>query len=524
MVANYIHFSQDDEQTTIQVIDYFLVNYVGWYRHFTVTDTSTDRDYVWISDGEPDRAGNTNPRIIRLKSSGASNEIQFIAYETFTDASTFTGEITNTTNFVIPIVTLNNCWVVADKERVLVGIGIGEDSSFAPAYFGRLDSLFDPIKDPYPNAVRGTAFNTYDWNESTTNIDWYCIGPAGGERQYFLSTATTMASINRHARNNEYIAFQQFLYTNTTPGQYEIRGYPRGAYQVSDDLSHQTFITLASGVHMVFKGHQAGSNTDNSAWAFGPLKDPRIADPYEMPGPYPVVDYKYRGFVLEEGVFALWRAANLESGVLQDDTGMHKVVAVSGTSFVISPMGGAINLNGTTTFFTGKAPIAAEVLTGDWTTEISFNPDTIPSVSGTLIECGSVGTAPANNTLLGIALISGSNVSVYWDSSPTNRITVTISGGYVDTARWNYLAVVKDTYLDLPRVSLWHAGFGDHKPVFYGSTSVPTTCSGGSLAQWYIGKKPESNSYYDGKIEEIRISDRAKNPSELTASFRRVRL
>ena len=76
-----------DEQAYAVNLDTFLVNVVGWYRVHTFSDTGSNRDYVYKSEGE---APGYQPVVIRVR--GVSSNVQYDTYNTWNDdAGTGTG-------------------------------------------------------------------------------------------------------------------------------------------------------------------------------------------------------------------------------------------------------------------------------------------------------------------------------------------------------------------------------------------------------------------------------------------------
>lgn len=527
MVANYTQFFCTNEQEVVRNLDNFLVNYVGWYRLDTISDVAnSNRDYVWISDGEPDQAGNTNPRIIRVH--GQGNSIRFSAYSTYINSSTYTGEIFDAIETVVTIGQDIRATVIADKERLLILLSNNASTSFAPAYVGRILSLYTVAQDPYPNAVRVSSSASEDWNESDLSLQWLALAPSGNQRPYELTTASGyIQTTGQCKRNNDFMAFSQILYTDDTIGDYELRGYPRGCYQVSDHFSHRSFLALSSGIHMVLRG-SPGGNFESTSWAYGPLKDYRIADPFAIPDSGPVIDYRYRGFVTEGSTVSHWRPNTTVSGYLLHD--LVQLSTLSGTStscppLVRSPMGLAFDFNGTNQYLSGTGAYSYPTLSGSWTCELSINPDIIPSGVSPLIEFGAPGVGSANNTLLSIGITTSSGVIVSWQNELGTVISGTVSGPFISTDRWQYLAVRKNLVSSgVQNVDIWHAGFGDHLPVLRGSFTLNSNAADGSDSLWYVAATPELDKYYNGKIDEIRVSSTVRTYEEMLSSLRRVKL
>lgn len=526
MVANYTQFIATDEQEVIRNIDNFLLNYVGWYRLDTITDTATDRDYVWISDGEPDQAGNINSRIIRIR--GQGNAVRFMCYSTYTNSITNTGLIFDATDSILSISIDIKVIIIADKERLVIFGNNSSSSSFSPSYVGRILSLFTVAQDPYPNAVRSSSAQAEDWDESASTIQWYALTPSATQRRYKLTNSNNYVdAAAQNTRDNSCMAFSQLLYTDATAGDFEIRGYPRGCYQVAQHFSHRGFITLASGVHIVLRGHVGGTNNFNTtSWVYGPLKDYRIANPFLLPTTGLDIDYHYRGFITEASTVSHWRSAEgINSSTIRDFTGISTLTKYNGPQTTLSPLGGAVDFNGITQYLKGPGSTTYTLLPNSWTCELVINPDTIPVGGSHLIEFGSTSSGTANSSLLSIAITTNSGINVGWQDNSLIAISGTVNGPFINTNRWQYLAITKHYVSSGTQdISVWHAGFGNHEPVLRGSFTLNSNCYDGNDSQWYIAATPELTKYYDGKIDEIRISSTVRTYEEMLTSMKRVKL
>lgn len=522
MVATFTTFTAATEQDVVTLLDSFLQNHVGWYRADIISNTATDRDYVWVSDGEPDQWQNSNKRYIRVRAT--SDQLRFYAYSTYTNSSTFTGEIFNASNTVFgsqsstAIIT-----VIADKERVLLA-SHNSTGIFAPCYMGRLNSMYTVAQDPFPNAVRGDSSQVGDWHESTTRNQWYAYTPSSTLRLYKLTTSTGAAEAVPNVRNQTYTIFNQLLYSDASVGDTEIRGYVRGCYQISNRLGHFSYLTLASGTHLVYKG-----NDMTTAWAYGPLTDPRIGDYNRIPPVTATVDYVYRGFLLTGDVVVSWWRFDTDSlATVVDETGINNLTIVGTPSLVASPLNNALEFNGTSHYATGSGDLdVSTAFTGELTCEVLFMPNSLPVSIATLLEYGSPGESlPSDNTLLNVAITSNGNVRVSWEDFLQADIvrTTSVVGGFIKASFWNYLAVVKILESSTYRVEIWHASFGDHEPVLRQVfTGVPAAFDGEN-ADWYVATSSSLTDFFGGKVDGIRISSGAFTREEVIASARRVRL
>lgn len=526
MVANYSTGYASDEQEYILAMDDFLVNHVGWYRIDTISDTASNRDYVWMSDGEPDWSDNSFPRIIRMR--GQSNFIYLYAYETYTNSSTFTGQIHNATYTLIQDMTTGIWYTfIGDKERFISRhrhSNVG--STFhAPSYVGRIRSLFNEGFVPYPNWVKGCRYTNAEWGGVGAEDRSFSYSPTEVQRySYILNLSGLSDGDTPNHRNEKYVAIPANTYSSENSADYFLPGQPRGVYQVSRLLQQEAFITLASGTHKVMK--DGGSLY---TWAYGPCTDPRIGDINRIPPVYAQVDYNFRGFVTDVNTLANWRFDSDSSGVYIDQTGEYNLIPANSPPLSNSPLVQSVDFNGTTHSATVSGTVATpSALTGEWTCELVFKPDTIPgSGKDTIIEFGtdSDGTE-SENTLLSISLAPSGNINVLWerDAAGTDESNTTI-GDFILADRWNYVAVVKKSVgggnYD---VQVWHSSFGDHNPVLRETFSSIINSTGGADSFWYVGTDSSLTNYYDGTIDAVRIQKEVLLEPSIKSSLYRVRL
>lgn len=522
MVANYYRFSTNSEQDALTQIDWFLVNCVGWYRIDTISDTSSDRDYVYTSDGERDQHGNPYPRIIRLRANG--NNIYHYSYDTYTDSTTYTHEIysSSATNgtliYNIPgnlVVT-----VIADKERVMVAVERDNAGTwFVPTYVGRLTPLYGPDVDPYPNAVKGTTRSHHEWHENDN--PFWAYTKQGDALRTFSSTTSFTKNLadcgGPCSRNNKFFAASLLLYETVT-GDSELRGFPRGAYCVNEKLAHRNLLTLASGTHIVLK-----SRFPSGAWAYGPLIDSRNGDIFGVPDPTPQIDFNYRGFTTPASAVANWRLDELVSGEYPDQTGNYNLSPSGSPVLVDSPLGNGLSFNGSSQYLSASGDAgSAAALNGEWTAEIVFNPADV-STTQTLLCYQGPGETESENNLLTIS-ISGSDVVVAWETGAGTDVSNATTSDFLVVDRWNYLAVVKKENGSFYDISIWHQSFGDHEPYLVETFSSVAGSTGGDASSWAVASDSSGSNYFEGVIDGVRVTSSALTFEEVRDSAFRVRL
>jgi hypothetical protein len=526
MVSNYSTGYAADEQEYILAMDDFLVNHVGWYRIDTIADTGTDRDYVWMSDGEPDWADNIYPRIIRMRGNG--NYVYLYTYETYTDSVTFTGEVYNVTYTRIQDM-ITGIWytLIGDKERFINrhrSSGLGT-SYHAPSYLGRIKSEFDSSLVPYPNLVKGCRYVNSEWGGVGVDDRSYSYSPTGVLRYSYIYSFSSLADSDiPNSRNGKYGSFPANTYSSENSSDYFLPGQLRGCYQVSRLLQQESFLTLASGTHKVMK--DGGSL---HTWAYGPCTDPRIGDINRIPPVYAQVDYDFRGFVTNVNTLANWRLDSDTTGVYVDQVGEYNLTPLNSPTLSNSPLVQSVVFDGSTQSATVSGTVAtSSALTGEWTCEVMFKPDTIPgSGKDTIIEFGtnSDGTE-AENTLLSVSLAPSGNINVFWErgAAGTDESNTT-TGDFILVDRWNYVAVVKRSVgggnYD---VEVWHSSFGDHNPVLRETFSTISNSTGGADSFWFLGVDASLTDFYGGSVDAVRVQKEALSEESIKSSLYRVRL
>lgn len=519
MVANYTSFLASDIQDCLVKIDDFLINHVGWYRLDTVSDTSSDKDYVYESDGERERASNANKRIIRLRAQ--SSVFRFYAYETYTNSSTHTGELFDISDTRFANITdEHRCRVTADKERVIISVDDNSTDRYV-AYIGRVDSFYDESLDPYPNMVRGQLSASYDWFDSFAT--YYAMDHDGNEREYKLTTAFDLVYAGGpNPRNQQFYFTSPTLYYDGTFGYYELRGKVRGVYQCAEKrLSHGTFVTMASGTHLVQK-----TTDEADAVSIGPLTDPRIGDPDRVPPAVAEVDFDYRGFSTDGSTLANWRL-NDDSVTIADQTGNYGLSTTGSPTFTNSPLEKSLTLNGSAQYASGSGDSAAETnLKGEWTVEAIFRPSSEPTVAQAIVCYTANGETEADNSLMSVYRLNGGEIRVYWEKDAGTDVTNdTSSSPASDISYWHHVVVIKKDNGSNYDIEVWHGSFNDHDLQLITTFTNVDNATGGGSSQWYIGRDPTDSSFdFDGDIDSVRVSSVARTASEIKDEYKRVRL
>ncbi len=557
MANEYRTWYATTEQNWVTRFDSFLANVVGWYRAYTYNDSSTNRQYSWVSEGELDDA--RPARLIHTQ--GASNEIRldcmlFGTYNFVTGAfgtpyvgSSFSAELRFMT---VP----GRCRGVANKDRAVI---IAETSASArySGYLGFINSFYSAADDPHPYLVRGQIASNNDW---TSNTNLRSLRSDGVEAAHTLNFSSAMTKEGYpNPRNGQFSFFNPMLYyTGSTPF-YEVRGRLNGAFYCDPGrLGNGSFVQIGDDFYLVHK-----TTDEADAMAFGPVStDQQIPQEVVQLGfpnfPYLKADYTDRGLGLEpasDGTLALWRfdTGHLDGyayssgdtlpvpSLYGDEAGTYDLTPQNSLTSVESRLREAADFNGSTQYATATGDVAVSTaLNDEWTFECVFKPDTIPTggSKATLLHFGSIGDGvAAENDLLKVSITAAAgatpnafnvelgNIEVFWENGTGTDVSNTTTADLVQQNRWNYLAVVKTENGPNYDIQVWHCSFGDHLTATVKTTfSGVANSSGGSTSDWFAGVDAVLSDYYDGQIDDTRITKRALTSDEVAANCRRAML
>lgn len=255
MPGHYSHSASASAYQAVGFIINFLVSTVGWEVVQDVTNSSPVRDVVLLSPGELE-VPNGFPIYIRLQST--TDRIFLFTYETFTNVSINTGEVTDVTYGAV--YTTSNAQgfelrVVADLERVIINIALYTGTNSYTGYVGRITSYHRANEHSHPNIVKGTTSVGYDWYSSINNS--WMLGPTGAKQHYYaikpLSDAALLA-VSGSARNGDIsLAALVLVNTDADPQKSELVGEPRGLYHLSRHVSQTDhFLNINGDIYVVF--------------------------------------------------------------------------------------------------------------------------------------------------------------------------------------------------------------------------------------------------------------------------------
>lgn len=262
------HFMKIPIHTEQEAVDYmakFLVRTVGWSVVDNRANSSTDRDIVLSSSGEPSTT-NHNTRYIRFR--GTSNDIVLFTYETYPNFAGATGEVSEPTYGLVNCAGICHLTVVADLERVFFHIEEDTGERYF-GYIGRIDSYYDPIDHPYPNLIKGMQQGSYDFFYTATPRNQFMRRQDGTISNYVVTRLLTNVHIKAmgvSSRDGTPTAFQFPISFTGVEGQQEYVGHHRGIYALAHNTAqHGDFIKIKGRVYYVFQ-----ANGDWS-WCAGPV-------------------------------------------------------------------------------------------------------------------------------------------------------------------------------------------------------------------------------------------------------------
>jgi hypothetical protein len=253
----------ETEQDFVSALHTFLTSDLsGWTRVEIVSDTSSDRDYAWSSDGEnPD---DNDTIYIRLR--GYDNYLYNYGYITYTDSLTNTGELFDTNYTRINTNGYGfRYWIYGNADFVCYTIKNSNDSKAYTGYLGLIRSYYEPENDVLPLLVKGQYGSTYGW--SSSNTCYMHNATTSGEDYFTAYTWWTTLQYDQGLRSDEALVIPVIL-VNTNAGDHEVRGEPYGVYQVNGDrVADFAPVLSASGVFVCAKVN----NTNSTSYIYGPV-------------------------------------------------------------------------------------------------------------------------------------------------------------------------------------------------------------------------------------------------------------
>ena len=539
------------EQDVVPPTSSLLCNLVGWYLIGVTTDTTSDRNYIFLSEGEEDDG--YAPRMLQVR--GNSNYIYmrlpiYGAYNFFTGAW---GEpnLNSGVTYINSQSDPERCAVFASKDRVVITTQPSTMTTWF-LYSGFMDSFYSPTDCPSPVFVAGQHYHS-----SSLSSNVFALNFANAEIQVNVSTGASITDNGApNVRDGSYCFFNPIVYYNGDGIYKELHGRMKGCYMANYyAYAYGSYVQIGNDYYYIFK-----SEPPAEAIAIGPVNDyGTLPTDFIRLGflntAYLKIDYTYLGFVWDDDTLALWRFDTGHLGnylygsgatlpvpsVYGDETGIYTLLPKNGMTSVESRLREAADFDGAGDYVTGAGSATVSgVLNGSCTYEFVFKPDTIPTGSGiaTLFQYGSDTSGNESlNDLMCIDIVAASgttpndmnvelgNISLSWEYEIGSKVRLATASDFVQQDRWNYLAVVKVVSGPSCAISIWHCSFGDHRvPKLKKYVAGLDNSTGGDTSSWYMGAAASLANFYDGQLDDTRIMTRALTDEELLASCRRAML
>lgn len=529
----------------------FLVNVVGWYLAYIHSDTPSDRNYCFVSEGEEDDGFPV--RIVGFRG-GSSNSLEMDCFVYgqygFTDGSTGSYYVGDALYFLSAPTRYRS---VASKDRFCV-FTYPDGGSRRVGCCGFFNSFYGVEDDPAPCWVHGQY---YSYNDFFASVRTRLLRTDNVEIKgsYYVDTVCTDEGYP-NPRNGKFSFFNPILYYNDG-GISEVRGRLKGIYYGKPDrLAYGSFVSINDEYYLVHK-----TNDEDDAILCGPVNDmgtvPTSIVQLGFPS-YPTLeaDYSVRGMVkedTEDGTLAFWR---FDTGYLNDyiygsgqtlpvpityidEAGSYSLEAQNGMVSVESRLREAADFDGASDYATtaGSATVSG-ALNGEWSMECVFMPGAIPTGIdvATFLHYGSDSEGnESENTLFQISLVAASgttpdeynvergNIDIRWEYGTSGDVRLCTAGDFVQQGRWNYLAITKVENGSEYDVSIYHCSFGDYcAPSLKLTFTGVTNSTGGDSSYWFFGTDASLTNYYTGQIDDTRITKRALTFAEITTSCARA--
>lgn len=264
-IYEYNYGTCDTEQDFITEVSSFMVSTLGgWEIIDTISDTSTNRDYVWKSPGEDP----SNYRDIYVRMRGENNNIYLYGYGLWESTTAYWQELYNASYTFVPTWTSGlRYWMYGNKDFICFITLYYVGGTTRVGYLGLIESSYVPTDDPYPLLCRGQSQDYYTWHSS--NYQYMHAPVASGEQIYYAINWDTLLDVDIGLRDDRLLLLPPVL-VNKTASNNEVRGRPYGVYQVSGNRAPSMApITSASGVFLGFR--DGSSSYSNRHYVYGPV-------------------------------------------------------------------------------------------------------------------------------------------------------------------------------------------------------------------------------------------------------------
>ncbi len=245
-------------------LDVFLVDTIGWSRHYTITSGEADRDRVYHNN-----AGTTGDYgHIYARWRGYSEQLFNYGYSYYSsNGLVYYGLMGNGAVNVNPGTSASGCayWFMGDLDTVWVITRHSVSGTYFASSTGYCQTYYEcPAIDYLPMYVAGQISDSADF--STDRVFMY-NSISGTEFFNAQNTSQLVRFGAPQARDNSYFGMPISM-VNDAATRYEIRGELPGIRQIwgADFLSEDLITASGIGTYLVIKH---GNLTDNTM-AYGP--------------------------------------------------------------------------------------------------------------------------------------------------------------------------------------------------------------------------------------------------------------
>lgn len=268
----------NDEQHLLYQLGFFITGAVkGWRHSKTITDTASDLDVVYYTDGSA--PGSYDRLWVRLRAN--ADNIVASSLSWFDPATNtgydYIGNAVDSTE--LPTGTSSGIyWFAANKDVVHIVVD-HLDGNIRHGGFGLLNSYYTRQEDPKPFFVFGQTAQGQKFSETRLHSyrphSWgnsYGVSFSGIAASYKAEHPTQISFGSCNPRSQEPKLIEPVFYTDSVYGFYEVRGEVPGLYMCGGEgfntgqlVTITGTLTTASGIYLWNK------HDDVISWAIGPV-------------------------------------------------------------------------------------------------------------------------------------------------------------------------------------------------------------------------------------------------------------
>jgi len=251
-LIEYIQGTAADEQEIILALEDFMTNVIsGWTVLDKNTDTGTDRDYIFYSQG-------TTPgkyRDLYIRWRGISDDVRLYAYQRWNNSGDFDAELNDPTYNIMNVGAGSlTYWIFGDADGVWLLVKNG--SNYYSGYGGYLETYYCNDVDDLPTCVIGQDASPSFFDSNRV----YAYGPpsaGSGIETAYLTTKNLYTEFLTYGEPNQrdgsVAHIPVVLYHSTNTPEYEVRGELRHALWFGGtSLAAEDWVTISGTNYKYF--------------------------------------------------------------------------------------------------------------------------------------------------------------------------------------------------------------------------------------------------------------------------------